>query len=584
MIGVVFFILQLLLPYNTQKLILNNLARDGDLESFTVDLYTKIRLTSTILGILTGSLIAYLVIFRNKSLGQITYLGTRISDFFSTAKRDLIDVLKALIPQRNECIPLIILFVITLLGAFFRYAYLWKPMGHDETYTFIAFASRGLRVVISDYHLPNNHVLHTILVNLVTQLMGDSPAVIRLPSFMAGLLIIPASYGVGKIFYNTRIGLIAASIIASLPVMIDYSTVARGYTLLTLFSLLLIILASYVKKKRNLIAWGILVVTASLGLYVNPTMIYPIGMTYTWLLLSKLVNDVNENYGRDYYSYLFISPLLIIMLTSFIYLPIMLNSGLQSLIGNEVIESLSWRDFLQSILPRIKNTWAEWNRGLPGILSLIAVIGLLASFFVPPRQEGRRSPLILAGALWIGTALVVQRVAPWPRIWLFLLPFFVIWISAGILGLIEILFRYIPRGDLLSHLMVGLLIVLPLSAGLVINYPQFAQKLHAKGEIEVLADFLGEYLQPEDVVVVTSPDTIVLKYYLSRIGLEKEYTELEKGKSFNRAIIVVNQALGQTMEYVLERRNFMDDVDLSAVEEIYNSRRFIIYQLLGIGE
>ena len=174
-------------------------------------------------------------------------------------------------------------------------------MGHDETYTFIAFASRGLRVVVTDYHLPNNHVFHTIWVNIFYQLFGDSPAVIRLPALIAGVLIIPATFLVSKIFYDWKIGLIAASIISALPVLVDYSTTARGYTIITLFALLLIALAAYVKDHRNITAWLLLALISSLGLYTNPTMIYPIGMTLTWLLLSGLINNYHADYGKRFY-------------------------------------------------------------------------------------------------------------------------------------------------------------------------------------------------------------------------------------------------------------------------------------------
>jgi hypothetical protein len=79
--------------------------------------------------------------------------------------------------------------------------------------------------------------------------------------------------------------------------------------------------------------------------------------------------------------------------------------------------------------------------------------------------------------------------------------------------------------------------------------------------------------------VVTSPDTIVLKYYLRRLGISKEATELTKGKDFQRAIVVVNRGYGQSLDYVLERRSFLDDVDLSTAEELFGSDRFILYQL-----
>lgn len=578
-VGGVVFGLLFLLPFDYQKSWIDQLAVDGKVESYTLGIHTSIQYCTGPLAVLFFGLIVFLTGFKGRANSLINSAALSSVKNLSLRRDEIKELFKKISPSKDDAIPLLVLAGIILLGAFYRYAYLWRPMGHDEAYTFMAFASRGLRILITDYHLPNNHVFHTILVNLAYQLFGDSPAVIRFPAFLAGILIIPATYSIGRLFYNSKVGLVGASIVASLPVLIDYSTTARGYTLITLFALLIIYLAVYVKDHQNMVAWGLLVIFSSLGLYINPTMIYPIGMAFTWLLLSKLIHDVSDTYGTRYYLYLLISSLAIIIITLILYFPIILNSGLQSLIGNDVIEALSWSDFIQSIEPRIKNTWLEWNRALPHAISLIAIIGLIASLFVPKLPKDRRMPLIMAGIIWIGTALLVQRVAPWPRIWLFLLPFFVIWISAGIIGLFELVFRRIPRGDSLMVGLIGFLIAVPLISGMMRNYTQYDQKLHSQGEVELLADYLQDYLQPNDVVVVTSPDTVVLKYYLRRNGLAKEFTELEKGKLFERAIVVVNQAQGQTLEYVLERRQFLDDVNIASVDEIFRSRRFILYQL-----
>jgi hypothetical protein len=64
-----------------------------------------------------------------------------------------------------------------------------------------------------------------------------------------------------------------------------------------------------------------------------------------------------------------------------------------------------------------------------------------------------------------------------------------------------------------------------------------------------------------------------------RNNIDKEFTELVKGKEITRSIVVVNQAQGQTLEYVLDRRSFLDDVQVDSAEEIYQSRRFILYQV-----
>ena len=580
-IGGIFFSLLFLLPYDLQKSWVDGLAADGEVESYTLRIYSLEKYFSGPLALLMLAAAVILLSYQRRVESIIEELLPKTKSFVIRRGIEIREIVHSIKPSNQDFVPLIILFGIIVLGIFFRYAYLWRPMGHDETYTFMAFASRGLRYSITNYHLPNNHVFHTILVNLAYQLFGDSPAIIRLPAFLAGILIIPATYLVGKQFFSTKIALVSASIVASIPVLIDYSTTARGYTFLTLFTLLIVAVAVYVKDHKNLIAWGLLIILSSCGLYTNPTMIYPIGMVATWLLLSKLVKDVDQDYGKDYYFLWGATCILILVTAGILYSPIILSSGIKPLVSNDVIEALSWSDFYQSIPVRIKNTWAEWNRNLPDWISIIALIGLTASLFVPRPPQKRRITLILAAVLWIGTALIIQRVAPWPRIWLFLLPLIVIWVSAGILGLIELILLRIPQRNYLLMGVISVMVLLPLGAGFLRSYTQYSQKLHAQGELEKVALYLSDYLQPEDVVVVTSPDTIVLKYYLRRFGISQDATDLAKDKPFDHAIVVVNKAYRQTIDYVLDRRSFLDDVNLESVEEIYNSKRFSIYQLSG---
>ena len=460
LLGAALFTLVSVASYSSQKKWLDSLANDGNFESFTANIYNVIRIISLPLAILSIGVLIVILLFRTQSMDRIGQLLSWLKGFFAHRWQEIGQILRALVPSKQEIIPLAVLLVIIIFGVFFRYAYLWKPMGHDEAYTFMAFASRGLRVVITDYHLPNNHVFHTILVNLFYQVLGDSPAVIRLPAFIAGILLIPATYLIAKIFYDWKIGLLAASVIAVLPVLVDYSTTARGYTIIALFALMIVAISAYVKDNQNLVAWFILIGFSGLGLYTNPTMIYPIGMAFTWLILSSWIKDINPGYGKRFYLYLLLTGVGIALFTGFLYLPIIFTSGLQSVVGNEVVEALNWSDFTQSLVPRIRNTWQEWNRSLHPIFSLIALLGLIASFFVPKLPRNRRVPLILAGFLWIAAALLVQRVAPWPRIWLFLLPFFIIWITAGIFGLFNLLIAKLPKSELLKHLIWGILIVI----------------------------------------------------------------------------------------------------------------------------
>jgi hypothetical protein len=144
---------------------------------------------------------------------------------------------------------------------------------------------------------------------------------------------------------------------------------------------------------------------------------------------------------------------------------------------------------------------------------------------------------------------------------------------------LNLLFNKLTHTRSVEITLLAILFTAPLIAGMIRTYPQITEKIYAKGEVEEVADFLTDYLQPDDVVVVTSPDTVILKYYLMRNNVDKEVTELRKGKEVDRSIVVVNLAHGQTIEYVLERRSYLDDIRIDSAEEIYRSRRFELFQL-----
>jgi hypothetical protein len=101
---------------------------------------------------------------------------------------------------------------IVVIGVALRLYLIHQPLHYDEAYTYLHFASRGIRAVITDYHAPNNHVLHSVLVRISYGVFGHDPWALRVPAAAAGVLLIPAVYVVGRLFHGSAAGLIAAAI------------------------------------------------------------------------------------------------------------------------------------------------------------------------------------------------------------------------------------------------------------------------------------------------------------------------------------------------------------------------------------
>ena len=144
--------------------------------------------------------------------------------------------------MKSELIPTSRFYWMALAGAVIvgvalRLRGLTVPLNHDEVYTWIAFASKSYKTIATFYPLPNNHILHSMLVRLATQILGPAEWVMRLPALASGILAIGAFYVVGRSFFrDERIGLLGAWLLALLPVHVGYSQAARGYSLLVLFS------------------------------------------------------------------------------------------------------------------------------------------------------------------------------------------------------------------------------------------------------------------------------------------------------------------------------------------------------------
>ena len=140
------------------------------------------------------------------------------------------------------------LLAITTIGLTLRLVYLERPMHLDEAYTYNEYASRGLWTGIMQYTLPNNHLLNTALVWFSTTVLGIERWAVRLPALLAGVAMIPLAWLVAARFCGRRAALVAAALAATSEPLVAYSTNARGYTMVGLATLLLVLVAEAIVR------------------------------------------------------------------------------------------------------------------------------------------------------------------------------------------------------------------------------------------------------------------------------------------------------------------------------------------------
>lgn len=541
------------LPYAQARALADRFSKDGSMDSFSAGMVGRLSLLLRVGSVALIALGLALVIFRPRARvwleAAASWLGRGFQRWWADFRplgrslaRDLAGV------ERWEWAGMGLTMAV---GAGVRLAQISHGMAHDEAYTFEAFAAESLRFITSNYQLPNNHVFHTILVHFSTRLFGIQPWAVRFPAFLAGALAVPFGFLLARKLYGTPTAVLSAGLLAVCPVLIDYSTNARGYTLVALFALILMLLAVYVKEHSNLAAWSTLVVVSGLGFYTVPIMLYPFGGVLAWLFFSALAGDFGAGYRTRWalIGCLAAAGAGTVLLTGALYYPIIRDEGLRALTGNSFVQSLPWNDFRQVAASRLQDTLLEWGNRLPNLWAVFG-LGLLLSLGLHWRITRQRIPPQAAFAAWIALGLVVQRPNPWPKIWLWLVPLLLIWIAAGWVAPFR-LFR--PGRRSLEWAAAGILGAAALGGGIWIAAANHAG-IMTPSSTEQTAVFLRGQVQPEDVVVVDSPDDAPLWYYLRLHGVAGTAVHGIKSRAFTRAFVVVDSAQRQTIPSVISAR------------------------------
>jgi hypothetical protein len=456
-------------------------------------------------------------------------------------------------PQKKEYGFLAMVLVAILLGIIFRLERIYWPFGHDEAYTYVAF-SRSLFTAISDYHLPNNHVFHTILTYFSTQIFGNQPWAVRLPAFIAGVLLIPAAYWLAKRLYGRWVALGAALLVAWFPPLVAYANDARGYTLLALFTLLTLVVGDIVRKDKNLFAWGLISLFSALGFYTIPIMLFPFGILFVWLLLENMIEGPGPYRTKwEFLYYWLAAGFGAAVLTLVLYIPIFIYSGPAVFFSNRFIAPVPWTDLLVTLASRFTETGIEWTTRVPLAFTLLLSAGVILSLLFHKRLSNSRLPLQLAALLWIVALLVIQRPNAWARMWVFLEPLLLIWASAGLIGLLETapLKRW-QRVPLLPAALLGMVLIACVWQAVRL-LPQLPGLWANRGNDENAVLFVRSQLQADDLIVVSPPDDAPVWYYSAYHGIPDANFNTNRS-TFDRILVLVDKAEHQTPASVIADR------------------------------
>ncbi|MDQ6802049.1 MAG: glycosyltransferase family 39 protein [Acidobacteriota bacterium] len=418
--------------------------------------------------------------------------------------------------------------VLTVAAAIVRLPMLVsRPMGTDESASFIYYASHPLWVPITIYGSPNNHVLHSVLMHIAWTLFGSAEWALRLPAFLAGIAIIPLTYIAARAL-GDRGSLLAASMSASAPALADYSTNARGYTLLCCCVLICTIaMARIVREGKGEILFA---VSAALGFFTVPVMLYPFAMLAVWGRKRGLRAVIGA-----------------IALTLLLYAPILVVSGIESLTSNPYVRPFPLAVFFRSLPSYATAVWSSWFAGVPLIIQILIAAGFIIGV--------RKHPM------WIGFAAVIailflQRVLPFPRIWL---PFLILMFITAAASW--------PWSRSEPAVAAAIFIALTIMG-------MNSTRLRETGELRAVREIareLNRRASPGDPLLALPPSDIPIAFYCHRVEV------LHPDVNRPRLFAIENRDYGQSLPATLEFFKF--DPKRYAIRKVRDFGSSALYEL-----
>ena len=318
----------------------------------------------------------------------------------------------------------------------------------DETFTALDYVSRPFWEAWSTYDKPNNHVLHTLLAWVAHRLGGTSPVVLRLPAFIAGCLVLPATWWFVRREYGWPAAALATALLGASPLFLEYASNARGWTLMLLCFVVALGCGGEAARRPSARRWWLGYSTAlGLGFFAVPVMVLPAAAAVCWLLLlcwrergaaalPRFALQVAAWSGAG------------LALAALLYAPVLMEWGREYLLEHRWTRTPAEIDHWQPwdfVSWHTVTVWSRWHAATPPWAQMALLVALAAGVAAPGR--GRHRGLLAAAAVAGTAAVLLARPVPlMPRMTLWLLFVVVVLVGAGGAVLLEALLERTKLG------------------------------------------------------------------------------------------------------------------------------------------
>ena len=448
-----------------------------------------------------------------------------------------------------------------------RLAYVNLPIRFDEAFTHNQFASTGFSSIFANYDHVNNHPLNSYLVAIAVSMFGSGEWVIRLPALLAGLALTGAIYLVTRSLYNDRVALIATALTGASYPLIQFSTNGRGYSLLTLATVLMVGAGARAKQRNRPIDWALLCICILIAEISIPLHFYSSATILLWLLLSVSLEYVGEE-RRVRLRRLFVcgggSLIVLIVFFSPAAFQAEISSFFAShLQGDPADIPLTFEDIGE--IPR--SVMAYLNAETLAIVGTSLIAAMSVGAVTHERFGEGVVPVLLPAVLIAVASALVRGEIQTGRVWIYLAPLYFITVGAGVVYIVDLLAKNRPYA---LNSMAILLFVVPAATVLNSRAVQLTDETGYAPEASQAARLIADQVTPGDEILLIDPHSEILRYYLNRYGLEYDpivhtqmvpYT-LEIADHDVYTFHAIDLDLGRAIDYIdLQSANLHVDVE-----------------------
>lgn len=401
-----------------------------------------------------------------------------------------------------------------LIGVVLRAWLLARPVTAPEATAYMTFGTQSLLGILTDYSLPSNHVLHTLLMKISTSIFGLSTWSMRLPAFLAGVLALPLFYLLARTLFNRYIAMMALALCAASPQLIELSVLALGYSISWVAMLTAMLLARHLVRENNILTALFMGVVLALGMWSVPSMIYCAITVFLWVLFTLLGKYQRSLSERT--TLLGLSALVFILATLLLYLPVVIEHGVDMLFHHVSEGERTWAGFAGTYADRVIDFWIWMADPSYDWVLFLGFAALFHATYISGKFRALAFALLLGSVpLSIG---VMSAGNPWQ--WTYTIFFFHLSTSIGLFYLLKLIqervFKSLGKRTRTGWAAAGLVVLT--ASGLGVSLRRLAHL----GESRASASMLMQTLQPNDRLCFDARWETAVTFELLAQGMERE--------------------------------------------------------------